>query len=66
MHGLNLWKIKKVKTVLNVLIEIVKKINLNSNKLWVDQGGEFCNKIMQEWLGNNDTLMYPTHNCLKI
>ena len=47
MHGLNLWKIKKVKTVLNVLIEIVKKINLNSNKLWVDQGEEFCNKIMQ-------------------
>ena len=27
-----------------------------------DQGREFDNKIMQEWLNNNDILMYCTHN----
>ena len=25
-----------------------------SNKLWADQGREFYNKPMQEWLVNND------------
>ena len=32
------------------------------NKLLVDQGSEFYNKLMKEWLDNNDTLMYSTHN----
>ena len=26
------------------------------------QGRQFYNKIMQEWLNNNDILMYSTHN----
>ena len=43
-------------------MEIVIESNLKLNKLWVDQGREFCNKLMQEWLGNNDILMYCTHN----
>ena len=30
--------------------------------MWVDQGKRFYNKIMQEWLDNNDILMYSTHN----
>ena len=28
----------------------------------VDQGRQFYNKLMQEWLGNNDILLYSTHN----
>ena len=28
----------------------------------MDQGRESYNKLMQEWLHNNDILMYPTHN----
>ena len=32
------------------------------NKLWVNQGREFYNKLMQEWLDNDDILMYSTHN----
>ena len=28
----------------------------------VDQGKGFYNKLMQEWLDNNDILMYSTHN----
>ena len=46
MHGLNLQKIKKVKQFLMLLFK--------SNKLWADQGREFYNKPMQEWLVNND------------
>ena len=43
-------------------MEIVNESNRKPNKLWVDQGREFYNKLMQEWLDNNDILMYSTHN----
>ena len=36
--------------------------NHKPNKLWVDQGREFSDKIMQEWLEDNDILMYLTDN----
>ena len=41
MHRLNLWKIKKGKSVLNAFIEIVVESNRKPNKNWVDQGREF-------------------------
>ena len=43
-------------------MEIVNESNRKPNKLWADQGREFYNKLMQEWLNNNDILMYSTHN----
>ena len=43
-------KDKKCKTDLNGFIEIVNKSNRKPNKLWVVQGREFYNKLMQEWL----------------
>ena len=59
-------KDKKGKTVLNSFIEIINESNGKPNKLWVDQGREFYNKPIQEWLDNNDILMYilmySTHN----
>ena len=55
-------KDKKIKTVLNAFIEIVNESNRKPNKLWVDQGKELYNKLMQESLDNNDILMYSTHN----
>ena len=55
-------KDKKSKTVLNAFIKIVNESNRKPNKLWFDQGSEFYNKLMQEWLNNNDILMYSTHN----
>ena len=55
-------KDKKGKTVLNAFIEIVNESNRKPNKLWVDQGREFYNTLMQEWLDNNGILMYFTHN----
>ena len=53
---------KKCKTVLNAFIEILNEFNRSPNKLWVDQGREFYNKLIQEWLDNNDFLMHSTHN----
>ena len=56
------FKNKKSKTVLNTFIEIANESNRKPNKLWVDQGRDFYNKFMQEWLDNNDILIYSTHN----
>ena len=53
---------KKGKTVFNAFIEIVNESNCKTNKLWVDQGREFHNKRLQEWLDNNAILMYSTCN----
>ena len=41
-------KDKKGKTVLNAFIEIENLSKRNSNRLCVDQGREFYNKLMQE------------------
>ena len=53
-------KDKKGKTVLNAFSEIVNESNCKPNKLWIDQGSEFDNKLMQEWLKNND-IFYVLH-----
>ena len=55
-------KDKKGKTVLNAFIEIVNRNNRKPNKLWLDQVREFYNELMQEWMDNNDILMYSTLN----
>ena len=55
-------KDKQSKTVINVFIEIVNESHCKPNLLWVDQGRDFYNKLMQEWLGHNDILMHSTHN----
>ena len=54
MHEFKPLKGKKGKTVLNAFIEIVNESNHKPNKLWVDQGREFYNKLMHEWLDIND------------
>ena len=53
---------KKDKSALNSFTEIVNESSCKSNKLSVDQGRELYNKLMQEWLDNNDILMYSTYN----
>ena len=42
-------KDKKGKTVLNAFKEIVNQSNRKPDKLWIDQGGELYNTLMQEW-----------------
>ena len=54
-------KDKECKTVLNAFIEIVNESNCKPNKLWADQGRELDNRLMQQWLDNNDILFYCTH-----
>ena len=58
----NPLKDQKGKTVLYAFVEIVNESNRQPNKLWVDLGREFHNKLMQEWLDNNDILAYPAYN----
>ena len=55
-------KDKEGKTALNAFMEIANESNRKPNNLWVDQGIDFYNKFMQEWLDNNDILIYSTHN----
>ena len=55
-------KDEKGKAVFNVFIEVVNESNRKPNKLRVDQGRKFYNKLMQELLDDNDILMYFTHN----
>ena len=55
-------KDKKGKTVLNAFLEIVNESNIKPNKLWVVQGRELFEKLMQQLFSNKDILMYSTHN----
>ena len=55
-------KDKKDKIVLNTFIKIVNESNRKPNKLWVRQGRDFYNKLMQDRLDDKDILMYLTHN----
>ena len=43
-------------------MEIVNESNRKPNKSRVDQGREFYNELMQEWLDNNNILLYSMHN----
>ena len=43
-------------------MEIVNESNCKPKKLWVDQGRELYNKLMPEWVDNNDILMHSTHD----
>ena len=51
-----------IRTYSQMYIEIVNESKRQSNKLWVDQGGEFYNSPMQKWLDDNDILMYLVYS----
>ena len=53
---------EKAKTVHHGFFEILNESKLKPKKLWVDEGREFYNKLMQKWLGCNSILMYSTYN----
>ena len=57
-------KDKKGETVLNDFIEVINESNRKPNKLWVNQGREFYNKLVQELLDNNNIFMYSIHKSL--
>ena len=54
-------KDKSCKSVLNAIIKIVNESNCKLNYGLIKKEN-FLIKLMQEWLDNNDILMYSTHN----
>ena len=48
---------KKVKQFIMLLSKIANESNPTPYILWVDQGREFYNKLMQECLSNSNVLM---------
>ena len=63
----NAWvvplKDKRGISIVNSLQKITSK--LKPNKIWIDQGGEFYNKLFKRFLKINNTEMYSTYNEVK-
>ena len=54
-------KDKKGISIVNAFNKIIKQSNsVKPNKIWVDQGGEFYNRVFKKWLSDNDIIMYST------
>ena len=55
-------KDKKGISIVHAFNKIIKQSERKSNKIWVDQGGEFYNSVSIKWLSDNDIIMYSTYN----
>ena len=55
-------KDKKGTSITNAFNKIIKESNKKPNKIWVDQEGEFYNRVFKKWLSSNDIIMYSTFN----
>ena len=55
-------KDKKGISIVNAFNKIIKQSHRKPNKIWVDQGGEFCNNVFKKWLSDNNIIMYSTYN----
>ena len=55
-------KDKKGISIVNAFNKIIKQSGKKTNKIWVDQGGEFYNNVFKKWLSDNDIIMYSTYN----
>ena len=54
-------KDKRGISIVNAFQKIISK-GFKPNKIWVDQGGEFYNKLLKKFLKINSIEMYPTYN----
>ena len=54
-------KDKRGITIVNAFQKLISKDH-KPNKIWVDQGGEFYNKIFKRFLKINNIKMYSTYN----
>ena len=54
-------KDKRGITIVNAFQKIISK-GRKPNKIWVDQGGEFYNKLFKRFLKINNIEMYSTYN----
>ena len=55
-------KDEKGTSIDNVFKKIASKGQRKPNKIWVDQGSEFYNQSLKDFLKINNTEMYPTYN----
>ena len=55
-------KYKKGISIVNAFNKIIKQSNRKSNKIWVDHGSEFYNRVFKKWFSDNDIIMYSTYN----
>ena len=55
-------KDKKGISFVNAFNKIIKQSERKPNKIWVEQGEEFYNKVFEKWLSDNDINMYSTYN----
>ena len=55
-------KDKKGISIVNAFNKIIKQSKTEPNKIWVDQGSEFYNRVFKKWLSDNDIIMYSTFN----
>ena len=55
-------KVKKGISIVNAFNKIIKQSNRIPNKIWVDQGSEFYNRVFKKWLSDNDIIMYSAFN----
>ena len=55
-------KDKKGASVVEGFKKIVNEPNRQPNKIWVDQGSEFYNKVFKNWLKDKEIEMYSTYN----
>ena len=56
------FKDQKGISIVNAFNKIIKQSGKKTNKIWVDQGGEFYNNVFKKWLSDNDIIMYSTYN----
>ena len=55
-------KDKKGASIVKGFEKIVNQSGRRPNKIWVDQGSEFYNKVFKNWLKNKEIEMYSTYN----
>ena len=46
-------------------MSIINESGCKRNKIWLNKGSEFYNKLMKSWLQDNGIRTYSTHNALK-
>ena len=49
-------------TITNAFRKILYESKRKPNKIWIDKGSEFYNRLVKSWLKENDIEMYSTHN----
>ena len=61
MRGYKIEKIEKEVSIVNAFQKIISE-GKKPNKIWVDQGSEFCNNSFKDFLKINNIEMYSTYN----